>query len=239
MSTQNKASTHQGSEAASKQGAFYRGVRVGPLAVALLGVIGTAVAVDRRLKAESRGQGARRLHCCMPLGFMAVLPEIEPHWQAWFWLGALFGAGAWVLYRMVQWVDQDMRQEKMDGHGRESVEASQARQRARVLTESEHRELLLTALADAMRNPMRRVDIRGIPALWALTEAQKAVWLAWLRGKEMEWAGHHWVATVERVGHLVLVRFELSTEGGSLSGEIQARKQTDKIIVARGRASRS
>lgn len=154
-----------------------------------------------------------RVHCSMPLCLVALMPELEPHWQAWFWLGALFGAGAWLLLRMVAWVKADMRQEKLGGGimtGQEALQASLARQRARMLTESEHRELLLMALSDAMRNPLRRVDIRGIPALWPLTEAQRGVWLAWLRGKELEWGGYRWTATVERIAHLVFVRFALA-----------------------------
>lgn len=201
-------------------------------------------------KAELKAEGGRRktegrLHCLMPLSLVALMPSLEPHWQAWFFLGALFGMCAWILYRMCAWVDRDMRQEKMEGRelsGREALEASLARQRARVLTESEHRELLLTALSDAMRNPLRRVDIRGIPALWPLTEAQRSVWLAWLRGKDLEWGGYRWTATVERWAHLVFVRFALQeaprqegNEASSMSMRIEPRKATDKIIVTRAR----
>lgn len=200
------------------------------------------------IKATSNREGGRRkaeggrLYSLVPWCLVALMPELEidPRWRSWFWLGALFGFAAWLLMKSVDWVSEEITQERIEGRslsGRDALDASMARQRARVLTESEHRELLLTVMSDAMRNPMRRVDIRGVPALWALTEAQKAVWLAWLRGKELEWGGHRWVATVERWAHLVFVRFEVSEEKEpSQEGiEVRPRRQTDKIIVAKGR----
>lgn len=174
-----------------------------------------------------RRKAEGRMHC---MGLAALAPSVEPHWQAWFWLGAMFGAAAWLCLRAVEWVNAEVTQERLEGRelsDREAVEAHLARQRARVLTESEHRELLLTALSDAMRNPLRRVDIRGIPALWPLTEAQRSVWLAWLRGKEMEWGGYRWTATVERIAHLVFVRFALVEQAvrPSETGKVKMEKK--------------
>lgn len=126
---------------------------------------------------------------------------------AWFALAALFAVGGWAMMRLASHFMKENRAIDLDMAARDALAGHVARQQARLLTESEHRSLLMTVLKDAMRNPMRRCDIRGVPALWALSPAQKAVWLAWLRGKEVVWNGLHLTATVERHEHLTLVRF--------------------------------
>lgn len=231
-----EASRQQGIKAPRAE-VFFRGVRVGPLAVALLAMI------QRHRGIEESRQRAGHVKCLVPWCLVALMPaEPEPAIVLWFALGGMLGAVAYGLLRMADWVQKDIRAEKMDLRGPQAAAESVARQQARVLTESEHRELLLTCLSDAMRNPVRRVDIRGVAALWSLSKAQKAVWLAWLRGQEIEWQGHLWVAGVERVESLVFVRFtpweggRRRAEGGS---EVVARPVTERIVVARGKEARS
>ncbi len=196
---------------------------------------------------EGKAEGGRRkaegkLHCFLPGCIIASLPEIEPHWQAWFWLGALFGFGAYLLTRVwfsYQALEGEFGEERLNGPL--NGDGLRERLHARVLTELEHREMLLQCHASAMLHPLTRVDIRGVPVLWGLSEEQRERFLSYAHGALVEWEGGQWRTWVtEDAGFRFITFIDItSRREPALAPSIKPRKETAKIIVARGRASRS
>ena len=214
-----EASRQRDTKAPGKAGQFYRGVE--------------AKAEGGRRKAEGgRRKAGRRLHCWMPWCLVALMPSVEPQWQAWFWLGALFGAGAFFMLRLVEWFDSvksEFGEDRLNGplHG----DGLRERLHARTLTDEEHREMLLQCHASAMLHPLHKVDIRGVPVLWGLSEEQRERFLRWVPGQIVRWVAggedQEWEANVQREGGYTFLRFWRLPV-------IIPREETEKVIVVKG-----
>lgn len=229
-----EASRHQDVEAWSKRviyttGAFFRGVRVGTLAVAVLAVIGAALEGNRRLKAEGREQGEGRLRCLAWLPLVAVLPGEEWPWAFVWVMGGIFGGGCYLLFDWFGKVKAEFGEERLNGPL--NSDGIRERLHARVLTEEDHWELLFECHVGAMISPHQVVDLRGVPAMWGLSQEQRAAFIKWAEGKVVRWGeeDQEWQASLKHACGHTFVKF------GQLP-VIIPRDETEKIIVAKGGA---
>lgn len=197
---------------------------------------------ERHQGTEAPRQEAGELKCLVPWCLFASVPSLaamgdETMW-AWFLIGALFGVVAWAALKVFENWDRlkaEFAEDRLNGPL--NGEGLRERLHARDLTDEEHREMLLQCHAAAMLHPLNRVDIRGIPVMWGLSAEQRERFLEWLAGETVAWDGGEWLAWVsESAGFRFIAFGEVSGIAEKPTPLIEAREETAKVIVSKGRA---
>lgn len=196
---------------------------------------------ERHQGTEAPRQEAGELKCLVPWCLFASVPSLaamgdETMW-AWFLIGGLFGVFGWASIKVFENWDRlkaEFSEDRLNGPL--NGEGLRERLHAMVLTEGEHLEMLVQCHAGAMRHPLKKVDLRGVPVLWGLSAEQKERFLQWADGRTIFCEHTPWTAEVREDAGFVFLAFKAESDPPPA---IEARKATEKIIVAKGRDARS